>query len=53
MPDADADADADNSVMASPVSAQNPPTGLSLVMPSPMVLAMRQPPNIVLMPIAM
>ena len=40
-----------NSVMAPPVSAQKPPTGLSLVMRWPIVLTMRQPPNIV--PIAM
>ena len=31
-------------VMAPPVSAQKPPTGLSLVMRCPMVLTMRQPP---------
>ncbi len=35
------------SVNAPPVSAQNPPTGLSLVIFWPMVLTMRQPPNMV------
>ncbi len=35
---------AKNKVMAPPVSAQNPPTGLSLVMRYPMVLTIRQPP---------
>src|SRR5665647_991987 len=34
-----------NSVMAPPLSAQKPPTGLSLVIFWPMVLTMRQPPN--------
>ena len=34
-------------VIAPPVSAQNPPMGLSLVMRCPMVLTMRQPPNMV------
>src|SRR3569623_873921 len=34
-----------NKVIAPPVSAQNPPTGLSLVIFWPMVLTMRQPPN--------
>src|SRR5450830_1873165 len=34
-----------NSVMAPPVSAQKPPTGLSLVIFWPMVLTMRHPPN--------
>ena len=42
-----------NSVTAPPVSAQKPPTGLSLVMRWPMVLTMRQPPNIVPRPMAM
>src|SRR5471032_2528716 len=32
-------------VSAPPVSAQKPPTGLSLVIFWPMVLTMRQPPN--------
>ena len=41
-----------NSVIAPPVSAQKPPTGLSLVMRWPMVLTMRQPPNSVPAPIA-
>ena len=36
-----------NSVMAPPVSAAKPPTGRSLVIFWPMVLTMRQPPNIV------
>jgi len=35
------------SVNAPPVSAQKPPTGLSLVIRCPMVLTMRQPPNMV------
>src|SRR4051812_29685908 len=39
-------------VKAAAVSAQKPPTGWSLVMPEPMVLTMRQPPNIVPMAIA-
>src|SRR5580765_7593179 len=34
-----------NSVAAPPVSAQKPPTGLSLVIFCPMVLTMRHPPN--------
>ncbi len=34
-----------SSVTAPPVSAQKPPTGLSLVIFWPMVLTMRQPPN--------
>src|SRR5471032_1882579 len=34
-----------NKVMAPPVSAQKPPTGLSLVIFWPIVLTMRQPPN--------
>ena len=38
--------------MAPPVSAQKPPTGLSLVRPMPIVLTMRQPPNSVPRPIA-
>ena len=33
------------SVMAPPVSAQKPPTGLILVSRCPMVLTMRQPPR--------
>ena len=33
--------------MAPAVSAQKPPTGLSLVIFMPMVLTMRQPPNAV------
>jgi hypothetical protein len=41
-----------NSVIAPPVSAQKPPTGFSLVIFWPMVLTMRQPPNIVPRPIA-
>ena len=41
-----------NKVMAPPVSAQKPPTGLSLVIFWPIVLTMRQPPNIVPSPIA-
>ncbi|SIK92744.1 Uncharacterised protein [Mycobacteroides abscessus subsp. abscessus] len=36
-----------NRVKAPPDSAQNPPTGLSLVIFCPMVFTMRQPPNIV------
>src|SRR5581483_2987861 len=32
-------------VSAPPVSAENPPTGLSLVIRWPIVLTMRQPPN--------
>src|SRR4051812_1419831 len=44
--------DARNSVSAPPNSAQKPPTGLSLVMRWPMVLTMRQPPNMVPSPIA-
>ena len=42
-----------NSVIAPPVSAQKPPTGFSLVIFWPMVLTMRQPPNMVPRPIAM
>jgi hypothetical protein len=42
-----------NSVIAPPVSALNPPTGLSLVIFCPMVLTMRQPPNVAPRPIAM
>src|SRR3569623_597019 len=38
-------ADAMNKVIAPPVSAQNPPTGLSLVIFWPMVLTMRHPPT--------
>ena len=34
-----------NNVIAPPVSAQNPPTGLSLVILIPIVFTMRQPPN--------
>ena len=45
-------ADARNSVIAPPASAQKPPTGLSFVMRWPIVLTMRQPPNIVPRPIA-
>src|SRR6185503_797753 len=41
-----------NSVIAPLVSAQNPPTGLSLVILWPMVLTMRQPPNSVPIAIA-
>ena len=41
-----------NSVIAPPVSAQKPPTGLSLVIFWPMVLTMRQPPNMVPRPMA-
>jgi hypothetical protein len=41
-----------NSEAAPPVSAQKPPTGLSLVRRCPMVLTMRQPPNMVPMPMA-
>ena len=41
-----------NRVIAPPVSAQKPPTGLSLVIFCPMVLTMRQPPNMVPRPIA-
>ncbi|MCY1212276.1 hypothetical protein D3C87_801290 [compost metagenome] len=36
-----------NRVSAPPVSAQKPPTGLSLVIFWPMVFTMRQPPNMV------
>ena len=39
--------EARNSVIAPPVSAAKPPTGRSLVIFWPMVLTMRQPPNIV------
>jgi hypothetical protein len=42
-----------NSVSAPPVSAQKPPTGLSLVIFWPMVFTMRQPPNMVPKPMAM
>ena len=35
------------SIAAPPVSAQKPPTGLSLVMRCPIVYTMRQPPNAV------
>ena len=38
---------ATNSVIAPPVSAQKPPTGFNLVIFWPMVLTMRQPPNMV------
>ena len=41
-----------NSVTEPAHSAANPPTGLSLVMRWPMVFTMRQPPNMVPMPIA-
>ena len=34
-----------NSVIAPPVSAQNPPTGFSFVMRRPIVRTMRQPPE--------
>jgi len=34
-------------VLAAAASAQNPPTGVSRVMLEPMVLTIRQPPNIV------
>ena len=34
-------------VVAAAVSAQNPPTGCRRVMPEPIVLTIRQPPNIV------
>ena len=34
-------------VVAAAVSAQNPPTGLRRVMAEPIVLTMRQPPNMV------
>ena len=34
-----------NRVIAPPVSAQKPPTGLSLVIFCPIVRTMRQPPN--------
>jgi hypothetical protein len=44
-------ADATNSVIAPPVSAQNPPTGLSFVIFYPIVRTMRQPPNSVPSPI--
>ena len=40
------------SVIAPPVSAQKPPTGLSLVMRMPIVFTMRQPPDSVPRPIA-
>ena len=38
---------ATNSMIAPPVSAQQPPTGFSFVIFCPMVLTMRQPPNAV------
>ena len=41
-----------NNVIEPAHSAANPPTGLSFVMRWPMVLTMRQPPNIVPTPIA-
>src|SRR5262245_38840359 len=41
-----------NSMPAAPVSAQNPPNGLSLVRRIPIVLTMRQPPVSVPNPIA-
>src|SRR5450830_1055687 len=41
-----------NSVAAPLAEAQNPLTGFNLVMRMPMVLTMRQPPNIVPSPIA-
>lgn len=41
-----------NKVSAPPVSAQKPPTGLSLVIFWPMVLTIRQPPNMVPRPMA-
>ena len=41
-----------NSVIAPPVSAQQPPTGFSLVMRCPIVFTMRHPPAIVPNPIA-
>ena len=44
--------EARNRLIAPPVSAQNPPTGLSLVIFCPMVLTIRQPPNIVPAPMA-
>src|SRR5258707_11054859 len=43
---------APNSVMAPPVSAQNPCIGVSLVILDPIVLTIRQPPNNVPSPIA-
>src|SRR4029453_5060984 len=43
---------APNSVIAPPVSAQNPCTGVSLVFFDPMVLTRRQPPTSVPSPIA-
>ena len=39
-------------VVAAAVSAQNPPTGCRRVMPEPMVLTMRHPPNMVPRPMA-
>ena len=42
---------ATNSMIAPPVSAQQPPTGFSFVIFCPMVLTMRQPPNAVPSPI--
>src|SRR5205809_7722183 len=44
--------DATNSVMAPLVSAQKPPNGRSLVRRWPIVLTMRQPPDMVPSPIA-
>src|SRR4029434_1854465 len=41
-----------NKVIAPAVSAQNPPTGLSLVIFCPIVLTILQPPDIVPRPIA-
>jgi hypothetical protein len=38
---------AKNKVSAPPVSAQKPPTGFSLVILWPIVLTIRQPPNMV------
>ncbi len=43
--DRDAEAVAAKSVIAPPVSAQKPPTGLSLVIRMPIVRTMRQPPE--------
>ena len=43
--------DATNSVIAPPVSAQKPPTGLSFVIFWPIVRTIRQPPNKVPRPI--
>ena len=41
-----------NSVIDPAASAANPPTGFNFVMRWPIVLTMRQPPNIVPIPIA-